>query len=60
VSVVEPTGPEIHIYADLAGKEVCAVTQDRLDLGPGADIGLLPKLDRVLLFDQETGKAIGH
>ena len=60
VSVVEPTGPDIHIYAELAGREVCAVTQDRFDLGPGSDIRLMPKLDRVLLFDQETGKAIGR
>ncbi|HWA44179.1 MAG TPA: sn-glycerol-3-phosphate ABC transporter ATP-binding protein UgpC [Hypericibacter adhaerens] len=60
VSVVEPTGPEIHIYADIAGKEVCAVTKDRLAIDPGAKLQLAPLLDRVLLFDQETGKAIGR
>ena len=27
VVVVEPTGPEIHIYADLGGQEVCAITR---------------------------------
>ena len=29
VSVVEPTGPEIHIYAELAGEEICAITDER-------------------------------
>jgi multiple sugar transport system ATP-binding protein len=59
VSVVEPTGPEIHIYAELAGTEVCAVTQDRLQLNPGGEVRLAPLLDRVHLFDQATGKALG-
>ena len=58
VIVVEPTGAEIHIYADLAGKEVCAVTQDRLQLDPGDEVRLVPLLDRVHLFDQATGKAL--
>jgi multiple sugar transport system ATP-binding protein len=58
VIVVEPTGAEIHIYADLAGEEVCAVTQDRLQLDPGDEVRLMPLLDRVHLFDQATGKAL--
>jgi multiple sugar transport system ATP-binding protein len=58
VIVVEPTGAEIHIYADLAGEEVCAVTQDRLQLDPGDEVRLVPLLDRVHLFDQATGKAL--
>ncbi len=58
VTVVEPTGPEIHIYADVSGAEVCAVTQDRLQLNPGGEIRLVPMLERVHLFDQATGKAI--
>ena len=58
VIVIEPTGAEIHIYADLAGEEVCAVTQDRLQLDPGDGVRLVPLLDRVHLFDQATGKAL--
>ena len=58
VIVVEPTGAEIHIYANLAGEEVCAVTQDRLQLDPGDDVRLVPMLDRVHLFDQATGKTL--
>ena len=60
ISVVEPTGPEIHIYADMAGKEICAVTRDRPELGSGMNLHLTPMPDRVLLFDQATGKAIGR
>ena len=58
VSVTEPTGPEIHIYADLAGEEVCAITDERRDWKRGETIGLKPKLDRVHLFDAESGQAI--
>jgi multiple sugar transport system ATP-binding protein len=58
VSVTEPTGPEIHIYADLAGEEVCAITDERRDWKRGETIGLKPRLDRVHLFDAESGQAI--
>jgi multiple sugar transport system ATP-binding protein len=58
VSVVEPTGAEIHIYADLAGEEVCAITDERLQLKRDEMIGLKPRLDRVHLFDAESGNAI--
>ena len=58
VSVVEPTGPEIHIYADAGGQEICAITQDRLDLVPGVEVRLMPQLDRVHVFDPATGKVI--
>ncbi|MFN7286314.1 MAG: TOBE domain-containing protein, partial [bacterium] len=60
VSVVEPTGPELHIYADLGDHEVCSITQDRLALRPGDTVHLAPALDRVHLYDQESGKAIFH
>jgi multiple sugar transport system ATP-binding protein len=58
VATVHPTGPQTHIDADLAGEEVCAITQDRLAFTTGADIRLLPDLDRLQLLDQESGKAI--
>ncbi len=41
-----------------AGKEVCAITQDRLELSPDDAIRLVPALDRVRLFDPATGKVI--
>jgi multiple sugar transport system ATP-binding protein len=58
VSVVEPTGPEMHIYADLAGQEICVITQERVSLSRGAAIDISPRLDRVHLFDAESGKAL--
>jgi multiple sugar transport system ATP-binding protein len=58
VSIVEPTGPEIHIYADLGTQEVCAISQDRVDLSPGDEIRLVPALERVHLFEPVTGIAI--
>lgn len=58
VNVTEPTGPEIHIYAELGGQEVCAITADRLQLSRGAAITLAPALDKIHLFDSESGKAL--
>ncbi|MCP3469086.1 sn-glycerol-3-phosphate ABC transporter ATP-binding protein UgpC [Bradyrhizobium sp. CCGUVB1N3] len=58
VSIVEPTGPEIHIYAEMGTQEVCAITQERLELGPGDEITLVPALDRIRLFDPATGLVI--
>jgi multiple sugar transport system ATP-binding protein len=58
VSVVEPTGPEIHIYADVGAQEVCAITQERVELSPGDEIRLVPALDRILLFEPATGMVI--
>ncbi|MFN0194328.1 MAG: ABC transporter ATP-binding protein [Aestuariivirga sp.] len=58
VSVTEPTGPEIHIYADLAGSEVCAISRERIQPSRGSKIGLAPDTSRVHLFDAATGMAI--
>ncbi len=58
VKVVEPTGPEIHVYLTLAGQELCAITRDRLELKPGDEILLQPELPYVHLFDGESEEAI--
>lgn len=58
VNVVEPTGPEIHIYADLGGHEICAITGERLEIVPGSMLPLTPKLERVHLFDAATGRSL--
>ena len=58
VKVVEPTGPEIHIFADLGGLDVCAITRDRLEWSPESRIGLKPIVDHVHLFDAATSNAI--
>jgi multiple sugar transport system ATP-binding protein len=56
--ILEPTGPELHIYAMMGGEEVCAVTSERLGLSPGDEIGLSPDLALAHLFDAESGMAI--
>jgi multiple sugar transport system ATP-binding protein len=58
VNVVEPTGPEIHIYADLGGQEICAITSERLSLSRDETVQLAPRLDKVHIFDAESGKVI--
>ena len=58
VRVVEPTGPEIHVYTRLADQDICAITRERLELQPGDDIYLRPEMSHVHLFDGETKDAI--
>jgi len=58
VRVVEPTGPEIHVYLTLAGQDLCAITRDRLDLRPGDEILLQPDISHVHLFDANTKNAV--
>ena len=58
VSVVEPTGPEIHLYGDLGDDEVCAVLRERIPAKRGDMISLSPRLDKVHVFDAASGKAI--
>ena len=58
VKVVEPTGPEIHVYTHLANQDICAITRERLELHPGDEIYLQPELDHLHLFDGETKNAI--
>ncbi len=58
VTVTEPTGPEIHIYADLGPDEICAVVRERLELRRDQMIDLRPMPDKIHLFDAATGQVI--
>jgi multiple sugar transport system ATP-binding protein len=58
VSVVEPTGPEIHLYGDLGEDEVCAVLRERIPAKRGDKISLSPRLDKVHVFDAGSGQAL--
>jgi multiple sugar transport system ATP-binding protein len=58
VNVTEPTGAEVHIYAQLGGQEICAITSERPVLKRDADLDLKPRLDKVHLFDGQSGKVI--
>ena len=60
LTVVEPTGPETHLYAEVGGNEICAVARDRMEFQPGEQIRLVPMIHRVHLFDPDSGKAIAH
>ena len=58
VTTVEPTGPEIQVYGEISGQEVCAVANERITLARGALIRLSPLTDRVHLFDAASGQRI--
>ncbi|MCH8196774.1 MAG: sn-glycerol-3-phosphate ABC transporter ATP-binding protein UgpC [Proteobacteria bacterium] len=58
VGVVEPTGPEIQVFTEIAGQRVCVVFSERHSLSPGQEIELSPALDKVHLFDAESGKRL--
>ena len=60
INVVEPTGPEIHLYADLDGQEICSISRERLGWTPESKLALEPMPDHVHLFDAASGKAIAR
>ena len=58
VTQIEPTGPEIHIYADIAGQEICAVSRERVTLARGDAVSLAPMAGMIHVFDAATGGRI--
>lgn len=58
VTLVEPTGSEMHVVLDLEGVEVTAVFRERIDVQPGDQIGITADPVRILLFDPETGQRL--
>jgi multiple sugar transport system ATP-binding protein len=58
ISVVEPTGPEIHLFGNLGGAEICAISRERLGWRPEETVILVPDLNHVHLFDAATKNAI--
>lgn len=58
IKVVEPTGPEIHLYADLHGQEICSISRNRLGWKPGSTVKLNPIVEHVHLFDASTKEVI--
>ncbi|MBW7921533.1 MAG: sn-glycerol-3-phosphate ABC transporter ATP-binding protein UgpC [Rubellimicrobium sp.] len=59
VSVIEPTGPETHVFGTIGGHEVRAVFRERLDARPGDRLTLKVAPDRLHLFDAATGARLG-
>jgi multiple sugar transport system ATP-binding protein len=58
VTVVEPTGSELHVFATVAGVQVTAVFRDRHELSPGDEIYLGAASNSVHLFDMESKKRL--
>jgi multiple sugar transport system ATP-binding protein len=58
ISVVEPTGPEIHVFCAFEGRDICAITRTRADFRPDQAVACRPDMAQTHLFDKETGLAL--
>ena len=58
VAVVEPTGADTFVFAELAGTQVCAVFEERHNFRPGETIHLAPRIGAVHLFDEASGTVL--
>ena len=58
VSVVEPTGAEIIVFAALGNQQITAALRDRQKPAPGSSIFLAPDISRLHLFDAASGMRI--
>ena len=60
VEVVEPTGPEIHVFGRIADAEVRVIFRDRMLPAPGEEIRLSVPVEDVHLFAPENGERLGQ
>jgi multiple sugar transport system ATP-binding protein len=58
VDLVEPTGADTFVYAQMAGVKICAVFPERYAFRPSDEIQLSPHAPAVHLFDARSGQAI--
>ena len=58
MSVVEPTGSETHVVSRIGQGEIVSVFRERHALAPGQEIHLAPAVDRVHLFEAESGERL--
>ena len=58
VTLVEPTGSETIIAVDIGGEQGTVLLKDRLDMAAGHEIRLSPVLDRLHLFDAQSGEVL--
>ena len=58
ISVVEPTGPEIHLFGNLGGSEICAISRERLGWKSSETVVLTPDPNHIHLFDSASKNAI--
>ena len=58
ISVVEPTGSETLVFVRFSDSDMVALFRERHDFKPGDTLHLKPRLDKVHLFDAETGRRL--
>jgi multiple sugar transport system ATP-binding protein len=58
VEVVEPTGPETHVFGQIASEEVRCVFRMRLDPLPGSTLHLAAEPRDIHLFDTASGERL--
>jgi multiple sugar transport system ATP-binding protein len=58
ITVIEPTGSETQVSAQIGAKPITAVFRDRVSFAPNEIVQLMPDLSRSHLFDSATGASI--
>jgi len=58
INVVEPTGSEMLVVANLAGMEIQSAFHERHSFQSGQRIYLQPQLQQVHLFDADNGRRL--
>jgi multiple sugar transport system ATP-binding protein len=58
VAVVEPTGAETLVVGKLGKTEIQAAFRERHSFKPGQRVPMMPMLDKVHLFDAESGRRL--
>jgi len=58
VALVEPTGAQVQIIADVGGRAVTALLNERVLPAVGSDIALAPKIDAIHAFDEASGRRL--
>ena len=56
VNVIEPTGSETQVMAELGGTPIVCAFRERVSAKPGESIRIVPDPALVHLFDAETGQ----
>jgi multiple sugar transport system ATP-binding protein len=51
VELVEPTGAETHVILNLGGQHIAGAFRQRLSLGYGDKVSIMPEIEKVHLFD---------
>jgi multiple sugar transport system ATP-binding protein len=58
VALVEPTGAQVQIIADVGGRSITALLNERVLPAVGSDIALAPKIDAIHAFDAASGQRL--